>query len=696
GTILNELTTSLSENSSYEVATPKATMAVRGTSFMVSVEQNEDGSYIIKTNTFHGKVEVSLLDSDGVPTGETAMLPEGKGVIIKTVPNSETGNPAEVDGTSFFVYETDEGIYVAVIKPDDPVSDIVYDYIAAAVREYALRSNDDGTMVLSDYIISRLRGYPGTVPASDEETTVTTAAPEPDSETTVTTTVPEPDSETAITTTVPESKHETSVTTTVPESKHETSVTTTVPESKRETSVTTTVPESKRETSITTTVPESKHETSAETTVPDSKHETSVTTTVPKTENKPSVTTTVPQTGNRPSVTTTVPQTGNRPSVTTTVPQTGNTTSATTTVPQTETTASVTTTVPQGEDDPITTTTVTEISEASETTTTAEETIKYNVSFIYNGEVVYEEEVESGQKVSNVPQLNDIEGNTHMWVYKDEEFSPDMAITSDIVIVGKYTPIPYTVKYVLSTDENYVLDEKTVPYGDVPSGANLPTTLDTDNDGILDLYLYNWEQPTDTVKGNTVIPVSYTDYSSVLEIKITDFNGEITHDLTKAGSTITLPTTAAERENYTFIGWGNIYSGGYSDPNVKEGCTYDADETADYYVYSGGTAKYDPGAEVTLTNDLRLNSGDKNYKFVAIYSGETYSVTYKRDGDILYIDTVLYRDKIPAKAFDGSLMPEQDGYTVVWTCNGSEVGPDFEITEDVTLVGTYEPTEPTS
>lgn len=158
GTILNEITTSLSANSSYEVATPKATMAVRGTSFMVTVERNEDGGYYVKTNTFHGKVEAALLDADGNPTGIHAMVPEDKCVVIRTVPNPTSGNPAEVDGTSFFVFETEPGVYTEVPEGSDPVSDIIYDTIAQTIKECVLRSNDNNTMTLNDYIISKLKG----------------------------------------------------------------------------------------------------------------------------------------------------------------------------------------------------------------------------------------------------------------------------------------------------------------------------------------------------------------------------------------------------------------------------------------------------------------------------------------------------------------------------------------------------------
>ena len=75
GTILNEITNPLSANSSYEVSTPKATMAVRGTSFTVSVEKDSVGGFTIREDTFNGKVEVILLDTKGNLRNDKVLVP---------------------------------------------------------------------------------------------------------------------------------------------------------------------------------------------------------------------------------------------------------------------------------------------------------------------------------------------------------------------------------------------------------------------------------------------------------------------------------------------------------------------------------------------------------------------------------------------------------------------------------------------
>lgn len=103
GTILNEITNKLSENSFYEVNTPKATMAVRGTSFTVTVEGNDVDGYITHVNVIHGNVAVQLYTEEGAPKGEPVVAGEGKRVSITTDPNEDSGNLPIIDGIANFV-----------------------------------------------------------------------------------------------------------------------------------------------------------------------------------------------------------------------------------------------------------------------------------------------------------------------------------------------------------------------------------------------------------------------------------------------------------------------------------------------------------------------------------------------------------------------------------------------------------------
>lgn len=120
GTILNEIKNSLSANSSYEVNTPKATMAVRGTTFTVTTVVNPDGSYTTTLYTNEGNVAVRLLDENGEPKGDEVYVPAGGAVTIQTDVNIETGNPAGVDGDSYFVLPNEDGSFAAC-GDNDPV-----------------------------------------------------------------------------------------------------------------------------------------------------------------------------------------------------------------------------------------------------------------------------------------------------------------------------------------------------------------------------------------------------------------------------------------------------------------------------------------------------------------------------------------------------------------------------------------------
>ena len=221
GTILNELTNPLSANSSYEISTPKSTMAVRGTSFIVSVEEQSDGSFITTESTLQGKVEVELLDKDGNPTGNTALVTPDTSVTILTEPDATSGNPADEDGTSSFVKEGEDGSLVPVGEDESPLHNINYDNIPDSLRGNAIRSNDENLMLLNDTVIRKLRGEEEPEETTAETTTETTTAPvtEPTVETEVTTVPTEvtyPEETTTEETTVPEETTVTTVETTVP------------------------------------------------------------------------------------------------------------------------------------------------------------------------------------------------------------------------------------------------------------------------------------------------------------------------------------------------------------------------------------------------------------------------------------------------------------------------------------------------
>ena len=173
GTILNEITETLSENSTYTVNTPKATMAVRGTSFVVSVERLEDGTYHTRLSTAHGKVAVQLIDKAGAPKGEEVTVEPDKSVVIVTTPNEETLSDAEIDGNSFFaIYDTETG-EITPVSEDDAKTGVVYEEIPEKFLHQFIRTNDDDEIVLDDDVLNKIMdALSGDTDPVPEETTI--------------------------------------------------------------------------------------------------------------------------------------------------------------------------------------------------------------------------------------------------------------------------------------------------------------------------------------------------------------------------------------------------------------------------------------------------------------------------------------------------------------------------------------------
>lgn len=419
GTILNEITTPLSANSSYEVSAPKATMAVRGTSFTVSVDKDNDGGYTIRENTLNGKVEVTLLDAEGNPTKKLVLVGADKGVTIRTEPDENSGNPAEKDGISRFVMEDENGNIFELGEGDDPIHEIFYNMLSAKVKENALRSNDEHLMELDELIVRKLRGE---LDESNTEEGSEDTAPAETSPVTEPVTVPEQESAPVKATAPAE--------TAAPEAAMEApqSVVTNAPVSAEPQPKT--VPE---------TVPETAPETSAET-APETSAETSASsvTTVP-TEAKPD------STSAKTTAKTTANSSGTSVSTVTAPSNTG------TLPPYTGTTPSYTGTAPSQPAKDV-----------------------YTVTFMCNGEVYSTELVEEGSKIGNIPEPPARTGYTGKWYFGDEEFTYDTPITSDITVNAVYTAKTYTVTFTAEDADTAYSKSFEAAYGETVIAPDVP------------------------------------------------------------------------------------------------------------------------------------------------------------------------------------------------------------------------------
>ena len=83
GSILNRLESKLKDSESYEVETPNATMAVRGTVFRVTVNRDENGMIYTLVEVFDGQVQVDLKKENGDYNGVSDTFGAGESALIR-------------------------------------------------------------------------------------------------------------------------------------------------------------------------------------------------------------------------------------------------------------------------------------------------------------------------------------------------------------------------------------------------------------------------------------------------------------------------------------------------------------------------------------------------------------------------------------------------------------------------------------
>lgn len=83
GATLHKLDTKLNENSTYEIRTPNATMAIRGTVTWARVYKGADGEVHSDFQVYEGKTELQLHTADGTPIGNPVVIPEGHQMLTR-------------------------------------------------------------------------------------------------------------------------------------------------------------------------------------------------------------------------------------------------------------------------------------------------------------------------------------------------------------------------------------------------------------------------------------------------------------------------------------------------------------------------------------------------------------------------------------------------------------------------------------
>mgnify|MGYP003290829239 CR=1 FL=1 len=587
GGVLNEITEPLSDESSYSVNTPKATMAVRGTSFYVSVKMLDDGSYITDVSVFHGKVEIQLLDEEGNPRGEPVIIEPNESVAVLTLPAEGNTVGAEINGTSMFIIRKADGsdTFAIVGEGEDPVMPLNVYVIPASVIERVLNTHDNTEIVLSEEVLRALLGDNTQaegiekiekLDGDDTEVTETSA------ETEVTTTVPE-------TTTASET---TPSETTVPvtETSVEETTVTTVPITE-EAAVTTV----SRETAVTEKTTVTTEETEEFVIVEEEFED-------PRDDDNEED----EATASEPSFI--IPPNQNFFPVYTRVPDVTTTTVTTTTAEETTTPEETTTTEE----------------------TTEEEPSVYWVTFVSNpgGEMVAApQEVEEGGYAVAPTEFTEqlyINGAWYVCMGVEDPLGP---ITADTEISVKYVD-ESTVIHVTVSDNGTQIDSVYRARGESYTLPAAPT-----GDGVLPFRYWGLQQsgmavtpyqPNQDITVQDDLTVGYKDgsytsimfnavYGKLVTVTFLDYNGTVLGTAQGyQGESVDLPANPT-REGYTFDDWyttnGGYYFSGYID----------LDMTEDFSV----TAKY-TGNPVTFTFTCNgVSYVDENPHYV----GDIYEIT---------------------------------------------------------------------
>lgn len=99
GSVTNEIQNKLKDGASYEVNTPNAIMAVRGTIFRVDVKADENQNINTKLTVFQGTVSSRAIMQDGTVSDEEVLVEAGNELKIEGTQMSfeDLGEPEEID-----------------------------------------------------------------------------------------------------------------------------------------------------------------------------------------------------------------------------------------------------------------------------------------------------------------------------------------------------------------------------------------------------------------------------------------------------------------------------------------------------------------------------------------------------------------------------------------------------------------------
>ena len=668
-------------------------MAVRGTSFMVTVEKNPDGSYNIYVNTFEGKVEVTLLDENGDPTDQKAFAEEGRGVTVVTEPNAGSGKPAEIDGISRFVYEDENGTLTELNAGDDPVHDIRYGLVPQAVKQRALLSHDEKLMVLRLDIAKLLRGEEEETEESENGTVGTSADGAVSSDV-----ISSAEEEVSAVTAPPvdAAGDNGSVQTSAPiiEDQNVT-VPAMVTVNNEDTgtyisdSDETVISDGRRTESSAKTSGSSVSDSNDETT--DGSADGTVVTSVPDEY--------ITEPGSAESGTT--------------VPSPVTTHTSSYTAPYTTPRYTV----------PTHTTPTSPFIESSSTTVstsypTEDEKVYYQVRFICEGNIIASQTVEKNGTVSSIPAVPDKTGYNGSWHIGDNEFTADTIITADTNVTASYSLKILTATFKADADETFT-QTVTVGYGNSLKDSLPAVPVKT---GYVGKWYWNNAEfdGTTVVTANIIVEAVYTPGRCTVTITAADADTPYSETVTAdSGSLLSdilpeVPTKTGYNGVWKINGTKSVAADTRvtSDITVKAvytiqtftvTITADADtEYSDSKTVGYGTLLSEIlptvptktgyngvwliGGTEAVTDSAKVTS---DITVEAVYTIQTFTVTITADADTPYsnVITVDYGTNLLGALPD---MPKKTGFKGVWKINGTEtIAANKTVTSDISVSAEY-------
>ena len=294
---------------------------------------------------------------------------------------------------------------------------------------------------------------------------------------------------------------------------------------------------------------------------------------------------------------------------------------------------------------------------------------EYTIEWVADGEVVYSEIIAYGSAVDFIPEVPAKTGHTGKW-----GTSPATMPAEDVTITAEYTPINYTITWVVGDNSH----DTTFAYGTTPSftgSTAKPSTATTDYTFI------GWDKEIETVTGGTTYTAQYSESARKYTVTWQYDNGTVIDTFTVAnGEAITDVPVIADKEGHTYS---------YTVPEAMPAedivivVTYEAKdytitwvtpsgstETTWKYgttpVYAGETPVKEATAEKVYTfagwnPEILVVTGNATYTAQFTESARRYSVVWYVNGEFFDARDIAFGDIIPTLD-----VPQVPGYNGVW------------------------------